>query len=427
MKQTLKVLAAILAVSLTVATACSKSEDGADSPVVDFSNTANTLFMGGKATIPIVLSAPAEKPATIDLKFEGTAVKGSDYNVSSESVTITEGSLVGSIVITDLNMSEGKDIRVSIDKTSGARKGSRTTTTVTCPGELLKYSFDERTEGNIIERYYVRIKLTGSKTGESWRAKEDMEIPAILTGEGASLLYFCDDEGAADSRGFVVKAGSNIGEICLGLKTASAITSVKKATLAPDVVSYNGVTGGDSPDFTLLVQGHYDLTGTWRFEKFNNEDAIKAAFEAAGDDASLLPLNNANFYLKITTETRDNIEYTVIEPAPSGDFASFFTKADITGCTPKGTREGFRLAGSSTVIEDGISYLFLKLSNCNRSFDKNAMIYGEGCISIRILDGGKLEITLRDYNKPPFGSNSWTEGSFNPDLFGFSCTFTNNK
>ena len=414
----------ILAAAILLFAGCSKSSDGGNLPIVDFSTSESTIYMGGEVNIPIVLSEPAEKPGTVNLKFEGSAVKGTDYTVSAESVSFAAGSMVGSIVIKDINLTTGKEIKVLIDSVGKLKKGNRSSMRITCPGELLTYTFGDRTEGNIIERYYIQIKLSGSKSGDSWRASSEMHIPALLKGEAAAQLFFSDEKGQIDTRGFVVKQGSNTGEVCVGVGSATEITSIKKAVVEPDYVSYNGVVPGEKPSFTLSVQGHYRLTGTWRFERFAYEDALKAAFTANGDDISLLPLNNNNFYFKVDTETRDDTVYTVLTPSITGDFAAFFTKADITGCTPVNVREGGRLAGNCTAIEDGVSHLFMKLSNSNRSFNKDNMIYGEACISIHILDNGKMELTLRDYNKPPFGTNSWQDGSFDPDLFGLTSIFT---
>ena len=88
MKHLVPILLFVLAVS------CSKSEGGSGStPIVDFSTSTNTIYMGGNVVIPIVLSSPAEKECSVGLKFEGTATKGTDYSVSAESVSFAAGKI----------------------------------------------------------------------------------------------------------------------------------------------------------------------------------------------------------------------------------------------------------------------------------------------------------------------------------------------
>jgi len=86
-----------------------------------------------------------------------------------------------------------------------------------------------------------------------------------------------------------------------------------------------------------------------------------------------------------------------------------------------------RQAGSNTAMENGISSIFFKLSAANRAFSKEINNVGEAYISFRIVEGGKMELTIRDYDRPPFGTNSWNDSSFDVDKFGFTALFTYEK
>lgn len=426
MKHIVPILLFVLAVS------CSKSEGGSGStPIVDFSTSTNTIYMGGNVVIPIVLSSPAEKECSVGLKFEGTATKGTDYSVSAESVSFAAGSTVASITITDINLTQGQVIKVALDNAKKLKPGNRSTITITCPGEVLTYNF-VGTKGNVIEHYYVKVKFSGSKSGDAWTAPNEMYAPVILTGDGASLLYFCKEDGSADSRGVIINKGSNEGEVCVAVKTMDVQSSLKNAKLSIDNVSDNGFVPGTNKDFSLSVQGNYKLSGRWRFEKFADEDAIKAAFAAAGDDISLLPLSNANFYFNVESQTAtgtdgSEITTTTLEPGGTGDLGNFFRKTELVSCKPYNMRPDGRQAGSNTAMENGISSIFFKLSAANRAFSKEINNVGEAYISFRIVEGGKMELTIRDYDRPPFGTNSWNDSSFDVDKFGFTALFTYEK
>lgn len=73
-------------------------------PQVTLSQSANVISEnGGTADITASLSASTNQDVTVNLSIAGTAVQGTDYNITSQSIVITAGNISGAVTIAALD------------------------------------------------------------------------------------------------------------------------------------------------------------------------------------------------------------------------------------------------------------------------------------------------------------------------------------
>lgn len=87
------------------------------------SNSATITEDNGSVKITATLNGPSSKDVTVNMAFKGTATKGTDYNVSSETLIIKKGSLSADIMITsiqDTDVEGTETIEISITNVNNA-------------------------------------------------------------------------------------------------------------------------------------------------------------------------------------------------------------------------------------------------------------------------------------------------------------------
>lgn len=111
--------AAVAAVSMV-------SCDNDDSkPTIEFSKTLYTVYQKGAVDVDVVVSGPAETDLTVPLTFIGNAEKGVDYTASAESVVIKAGESSGSVTITNVSLSEEKQVSLGFTVPEGYSMGTK--------------------------------------------------------------------------------------------------------------------------------------------------------------------------------------------------------------------------------------------------------------------------------------------------------------
>lgn len=87
------------------------------------SSSATIAEDNGSVKITATLNGPSSKDVTVNMAFKGTAIKNTDYNVSSETLIIKKGSLSADIMITSIQDTdvEGTEIiEISITNVNNA-------------------------------------------------------------------------------------------------------------------------------------------------------------------------------------------------------------------------------------------------------------------------------------------------------------------
>lgn len=79
-------------------------------PTIEFERILYTVYQKGSVDVALTISEPASSALTVPLIFSGNAEKGTDYDVSAESITIAPGETSGTVTINDKGLNEEKQI-----------------------------------------------------------------------------------------------------------------------------------------------------------------------------------------------------------------------------------------------------------------------------------------------------------------------------
>lgn len=403
------------------------SED--NQPSVEFGRTLYHIYSGGETDVDIVLSEPASSNVIIPLTFSGNAEKNVDYKVSAESITIAQGETSGSIKIENIDLSAEKQLSIAFITPAGYKTGVKTNAVVTPDEQEALICSMKYDSADALESYVVKIEVTGAVSGKDLKTTEDIMIPLVLTGDGASNLAFSGTKS-------YISAPQPYALLNAGETTASAKFIVKsgfsgdlKANVSVDP-RWERFVPGDNETQTITVKGVQTpdkLIGTWAFSEVVDLEEIELWYMEMEDDPDLLPVHNTGFKLTFTKESDGNVSVT---PSGNGDFNNFFRKATVKLSAPMNmTSEGYTLGQYTSsennmfVAESGMPEqinTYYKLSAANRAFSADEESIGEASI-IFALDGDKLRVEFRDYDQPPFGE-MWWDG-FDADMFGFASLF----
>lgn len=427
----------ILHLAAAAAAAASLASCQDDStPTIEFDRVLYTVYQKGSVDVTLTVSEPAATELNIPLLFSGNAEKGTDYEVSSETVTIAAGETSGQVTISDNGLTEDKQISLGFTVPSGYNLGAKLVAVV-APDmqEGLVYSFST-SKGYALESYVATVNVTGTVSGKDFKATEDITVPLRLTGEGASNLSFVHDEqGIAEvmSQAYaVIKAGAS--KATVKLSVADGFSGDAEAVLSVNTESNSRFIPGDNDALSISVRGLQTpdkLVGTWKYSYMYDQEEMEYWFSEYEDDIDALPTHNEGFSLTFTKESDGSVTLT---PSGSGDFANFFRKATVTLSEPKNPTSKSILLGKYSVLDQQMfvaealgapnqENTYYKLSSANRAFSKDTETLGEAVVVFRLTDEG-LSMEFRDYDEPPFGE-MWADGwtKFDPDMFGFASLF----
>jgi len=426
----MKKLFTILTIAAAVILAVACNKDGSKIKM-NFATSLYDLEELGSVEVVLKLSEPAPSSVEIPVRFSGSAVKDTDYSVSSDKFTFNAGTSSSSITVTDLGMEKKGTITFNISADGDYELGDKFITTVAFPGiESIITNFDP-VKADLIESLTVTLTLTGITSGNGFRAASDMKIPLQLTGAGA-------DGVKLESEYITVPKGQNSGSVKLTLNEAFVETLTEKveAILEVDRSKAPRFNAGDNGKVTISIRKPIEkseLVGTWKFAEIFDLEELELFFEEMEDDPTLLPVNNDGFTLTFTQDEETG-EIKLV-PGTTGDFANFYREAVVTKTAPKNTSTEAEILGDYTTLEvnmfegealgDGpFTYTYYALSNANRAFSADKETIGDSVIAVRFNKDGDLIIQFRDYDQPPFGENWWEDDKFDADMFAFCARYT---
>ena len=283
--------AAVAAVSMV-------SCDNDDSkPTIEFSKTLYTVYQKGDVDVDVVVSGPAETDLTVPLTFIGNAEKGVDYTASAESVVIKAGESSGSVTITNVSLSEEKQVSLGFTVPEGYSMGTKIVAVIAPSSqEALVYSFN-MTKFDALEGCLATVNVVGTLTGKDFKADEDIYVPLAVSGEGASKLSFTD-EGTTYSTSSVsakpgvfalIHAGESSG--VAKFKVEDGFSGDLKAEISVNEEADSRFIAGDNSKMEVAVKGLQTpdkLVGTWKFSKVFSKDEMDMWFMEYEDDPEAL-------------------------------------------------------------------------------------------------------------------------------------------
>ena len=326
--------AAVAAVSMV-------SCDNDDSkPTIEFSKTLYTVYQKGDVDVDVVVSGPAETDLTVPLTFIGNAEKGVDYTASAESVVIKAGESSGSVTITNVSLSEEKQVSLGFTVPEGYSMGTKIVAVIAPSSqEALVYSFS-MTKFDALEGCLATVNVVGTLTGKDFKADEDIYVPLAVSGEGASKLSFTV-EGTTPTTSTSAKPGVfaliHAGESSgvAKFKVEDGFSGDLKAEISVNEEADSRFIAGDNSKMEVAVKGLQTpdkLVGTWKFSKVFSKDEMDMWFMEYEDDPEALPTHNEGFTLTFAKESDGTVSLT---PGGKGDFLNFFRKATVTLGEPK--------------------------------------------------------------------------------------------
>lgn len=401
-------------------------------PTIEFERILYTVYQKGSVDVALTISEPASSALTVPLIFSGNAEKGTDYEVSAESITIAPGETSGTVTVRDKGLNEEKQISLGFTAPVGYNIGTKLVAVVSPDmQEGLVYSF-------ALDRAYAHesliaiINVTGTVSGKDFKATEDITVPLTISGPGASYLE-STDTGAQNYA--VIKAGDN--KATAQFKVSETFSGDENAVLTVNTNDDSRFIPGDNHSVSIAVRGVQTpdkLIGTWKFNKIFDLDELNEFFAEMEDDIDALPTHNDGFTLTFAKEADGSVSLT---PGVTGDFKNFFRKATVKLAAPMNSCAKAITLGKYTAYElnqflgnTSMVYQFntyYELSSANRSFSSTSESLGKATVVFNLVDDG-LVMELRDYNEPPFGE-MWADGwtKFDPELFGFASLFTKEK
>lgn len=439
------VTVAVAALSLA---SCEK-EGGKETPVLEFEKILYTVYDKGTVDVVIKSSVAVTEQLTIPVAFSGKAEKGVDYEVvarddsgkeipAEDAVVIKAGEAAGAITIKNISLTEEKNVSISFTVPERCEAGTKKVAVVSPDSqEALVYSFST-SRAYALEQFCTVLTVTGTVSGDKFQATEDITVPLILEGEGASLLQFVRDEGksisapATTGLSAVIPAGSRT--VTLKFNVPKDYSGDAPASLRIDTGSDSRfIDGGDNEIVSIAVRGLQTpdkLVGTWKFSKVYDKATIiefwtdPSLFEA---DESELPIHNEGFTLTFTKEDDGSVKLT---PGGTGDFTKFFRTAIVTLGAPVNQTKPSIVLGKYTSLDcnmfiqadpDGTPYqydTYYKLSSANRAFSADVETLGESTVIFNLTDKG-LVMEFRDYD----GDYVELYGEFDPDVFSIPSLF----
>lgn len=406
-----------------------------DKPTVEFEKSLYTVFAKRSVNVKVILSEPASENVSVKITAAG-ATEGTDYELSSNPVTIKAGETTGTFTVSNLALTDSNPLNLGIECPAGYSLGTKFVTIVTPdPEETLVYSF-QTTTADVLGSYVATINVTGVTSGDKLSLSNDLTIPLKFTGDAAQFVV-CDTYTTQMTKSTpkkvpyaVLQAGKNKATFKFSL--ADGFTDGDKIGVTVDLDEAARFIPGDneSAEYTFYsVKVPDAILGTWVFSKVFDTDDLFEFFADEDDDTSILPINNAGFTL---TFAKDEAGIVTVTPNDNGDFANFFREATVTPTEPKNYSSEGTVIGKNTVSEctmfmgmDGYEVhtnAYYLLSAANRAFSKSKETIGEAVVVFTIIDGN-LVVELRDYDTPPFGTNWWTDGDFDADMFSFASLF----
>lgn len=417
--------------------------DPEQTPSLSFAKGQYVLLEDAPLTIDVLTNIAPAADLTVELSFAGNAVLDTDFTVSATSVVIPAGSTKASVVVSPLdNYEAGRSIIVSMTLPAGYEFGKNSTATVAVDAkEDLQYSFAVA-QANVVDRYVVKLELSGSVSGSDWVATADLEIPYTVSSEVGDALVLADDV-------LVVKKGSNVATLVVNAGEIEG--DPVEFVLAVDAENAGErFSKGTNESITLTVSGLLkisSLLGTWEYSAlldYEDEDGslfyYMYAPEDTGDDFSLMPIENEGFKLTFyESEDEDGNPVYKVKPEGPGDWNDYFRDAVIDYRAPIHMDADGEITGPYSTLEyndfakfvyDEEPMVYFSLDKVNRAFSPTVESIGAGAIAMWVDADGQLVISLKDYDQPPFATYWWEEPSRDTvddnfsSMFSIASTFT---
>ncbi len=252
-----------LILTAVLAFACSKNEDAPVLPKITFADALYSVPKGCSQTVRILLDEPVKADTPLKLTFAGTAVKGTDYTVDNETVTILSGEKEAKVVVTvPYAITASKSIEISIPAPiTGYELGRffkvtvNTTLDVTTIFSFAKPSVD--IQGDIIELEAELIDQQGKAFTVSEATAVNIAVNSASTAVYGVHYKFENDQKIAS-----FAKGKNIGKF----KIEVLKYEEGKNKIVLECGDKNGYFPGAVPEIVITIPQRMSdrIVGEWK-------------------------------------------------------------------------------------------------------------------------------------------------------------------
>lgn len=297
MKKIIYLGAALLA-ALTLASCTSKVEKKDKVSFV----TALPAFSDGVATLKIESSYSGTEAVNIPVEFGGTAVKGTDYNVSAEAFVLGGNKPVKEISLTPIEYGTKKTVTLSLKLPMGFEGGRYPVSTFTLSDKIGYRSFETKAS-LMAEKTEIVVNIVDGNAKNKIMEKETKIPVKVVAGKSTAVegAHFEFENGPYA----LVPQGSSTGKVTIKIK-GEVLADNDLLTLAFDEDKRFGDGQYIETSVKILGSAWNSFAGKWKVTELHSTfDEQKAAWGdgALNDsDANGYPVLNAEDKFTIDTE-----------------------------------------------------------------------------------------------------------------------------
>lgn len=378
--------------AMTLLAGCKK--DSATLPSVSFETAVPTTVDGTSVLSISVSDYTGTEAVTVPVKFAGDAVKGTDYTVSAEAFVIGGASPVTSIIVTPVDYTSKKTVKVSLELPEGFAAGKYITSEFALSGPVGVISFSSK-RGLLTAAAVISADVLTADGSTLLPLQNGDEIAVSVNTEKSTAVEGTDFKFKNDKKAIVIEPMKSSGSVELEYIGSEAVEGNK--TIVLDITLNGKYSGGQYISTTIEVLGSYwnMLGGKWVInELLTDQTFFSSMWGDMCRNYNLLPALTPSDSFEIDLETG------VFKPAFDSAFKNYFLgEANMTKGDEVTYHSGLSL-GKTTVqafILDNVNRYF---SETEKSEDK------EGYIGARIIDGDNgeklLELHVFDHTSKSF-------------------------
>ena len=378
--------------AMTLLAGCKK--DSATLPSVSFETAVPTTVDGTSVLSISVSDYTGTEAVTVPVKFAGDAVKGTDYTVSAEAFVIGGASPVTSIIVTPVDYTSKKTVKVSLELPEGFAAGKYITSEFALSGPVGVISFSSK-RGLLTAAAVISADVLTADGSTLLPLQNGDEIAVSVNTEKSTAVEGTDFKFKNDKKAIVIEPMKSSGSVELEYIGSETVEGNK--TIVLDITLNGKYSGGQYISTTIEVLGSYwnMLGGKWVInELLTDKDFFSTSWTNMCSNYDLLPALTPSDSFEIDLETG------VFKPAFDSAFKNYFLgEANMTKGDEVTYHSGLGL-GETTVqafILDNVNRYF---SETEKSEDK------EGYIGARIIDGDNgeklLELHVFDHTSKSF-------------------------
>ena len=418
----MKKIMSILACVAVVLSACQKEE----MPSLSFETATYVMGADDAVTVKVVVSAAPAADLAVAFTTSGSAVLGTDYELSAESIIIKAGETAGEVVVSPKN-NLGADLNITLTLTlaSGYQAGNFVSANIALGSkEKVAYSFAKQ-ESKLINEVDVTLNLIGLASGANFTAGGNYELPFVIDAASTAVAG-TDFEVKGGATAFVFEKGAKSATITLVAKkeitegSKEIIVKLDEAAIAA-VYGDRFSAGVIAATKAILTKGliFSDLEGKWAYAStpiLDDPEAdcwtFGAMLEEAGDGGFNEEFTGAAIIGFPTATASDVLEFKYVDgkaslvPSGTGSVLEYFRTCEVSGFIP-GVYNWYYYDNTNG-LGRAYNVTEIALSKANVNYSKTSASEKAAKIKVCLSEDGKiLHVFITEYTPTDFFVNSY--------------------